>query len=550
MRALTFLAAAAAVLWVACGSGDDDTPTPTVTPAIPTATTPPANRSAVPGDDVLDLAAEQPATTVLAADTGDLENDLPALAMGDINGDGLSDLLIGARFGDGPDNSRAEGGEAYIIFGRSGLPATIDLAQSQADVTIYGARGIGGTNSNGDQFGFSGALGDVNGDGLDDIIIGAPFALQDVIAVAAGKVFVIFGRAEMPQTIDLASTPADATFVGAHTNSLFGDAVTTGDVNGDGTKDIMVGAPFQARPQGRDHAGQMAGAVFVFMGGSDLGGTRETGNNDYDAVIYGAEEFEGGDEAGDNLANGDLNNDGINDIVITAEAADGPDNDRSVAAEVYVVYGSTGLGGIMDIGAGDQDVTVYGADKNDTLGFNIGSADATGDGIDDLIVSLRGGDGPGNTAPEAGELHIFPGGSLPSTIDLADYPDDRYLYGPDSADFLGNGLTFADWDGDGALEMIVGAPMGDGPANDQITSGDTGEVRVLDVRGVTGGVPADSPPARLAVFGAAAGDGLGFSVATGDMNGDGRPELAILSPRYDGPGGSRLNAGGVFIVSS
>ena len=191
--------------------------------------------------------------------------------------------------------------------------------------------------------------------------------------------------------------------------------------------------------------------------------------DEFDLVVYGEEEFEGGDEAGDNVAGGDLNNDGIGDIVITAESADGPENARSVGAEVYVVYGSTTIGGVLDIGDGDQDVTVYGSDQNDTVGFNIGAGDVTGDGIDDLLVSARGGDGDVNRIPEAGELHIFPGPNLPETIDLASYPGDIYLYGADPADFLGNALGVVDIDGDGAPELFVGLPGGDGAVNDPVT---------------------------------------------------------------------------------
>jgi FG-GAP repeat len=110
-------------------------------------------------------------------------------------------------------------------------------------------------------------------------------------------------------------------------------------------------------------------------------------------------------------------------------------------------------------------------------------------------------------------------------------------------------MTLADWDGDGSQDLVVGAPMGDGPANDTVNSRDSGEAFVIDVRGVSGGVAAAAAPVRLTVYGAHAEDALGQSVAAGDMNGDGRPELAILAMRADRPDGSQEDTGAIYIIS-
>ena len=538
---------AVAVFAAACGSDGDDGPETSSPSGTRVQTSPP--RSAAPGDGVVDLAVEPPLSLILGADSGDYANDLPALDAGDVNGDGLDDLLIGARFGDGQDNARPDSGEAYLIYGRAELASTVDLGAGQADVTIYGARGTGGVSQQGDQLGFSGALGDTNGDGLQDIVLGAPLAGREDTRALAGAAYVILGRASLPAVIDLAAGGADLTLLGGFSSGLFGDAVTAGDMDGDGADEIIIGSPFEPRPPDRDRGGQQAGAVFVFRGGDTIRGLRDTGAGDFDMVIYGKEEFEGGDEAGDNVVTGDLNNDGLADIVITGEAADGPNNERSVAAEVYVVYGSRELGEVVDIGAEEQDVIVYGADNNDTTGFNIAAGDVTGDGIDDMLVSMRGGDGESNRFPEAGELHIFPGPSLPEVIDLANYAEDRYVYGADSADFLGNGATILDWDGDGAKDLAIGSPMGDGLDDGSATAGDMGEVHVIDARSLRGGVSVRATPIMLSVYGARAGDALGQSLTSGDFNGDGAEDLAVLAMRWDGADGSRPDAGGIYILT-
>ena len=531
---------AVSLLSAACGGGGAPA-TPTSEPtaaASPSLTSTASATGTVEADKVIDLAEQEALLTVIGADIGDFESDLGAVATGDFNGDGLADVIAGARFGDGPDNAREDAGEAYIILGSSHAPAVLDLATDQADVTIWG-------EGPGDALGLFVAAADLDGDGFDDILLGAPFAKFGAVEGGQpGKAYVIYGNAELPATIDVAQDGADVELIGATSQAFFGDSLAAGDVNDDGSADLIVGATFEGhRPTG---AGLLrAGAAYVIYGGERWPARLEMAAGDFDAAVYGAEEF---DELGDNVTSGDLNDDGYADVMITAEAADGPDNTRPVAAEVDGVFGSKSLKKTTFLGAGEGDISVTGAETQDTLGFSIAAGDFNNDGIDDVAMGARLANGPEDQRNSAGEVWVLFGSrSLPSVIDLAEPPAGLAVYyGADGSDFLGGSVAAGDLDGDGTTELIMGAPFGDGPANSR---GGAGEVYV--VAGAEPQVKASVDGAHLAglVFGALEGDKFGAAVAAGDFDGDGRDELVVAATEADGPGRQRPDVGRVYVMS-
>ena len=521
---------------LACGDGGVPAPTtpPQTTPTATATRSPAPQITPSPGGSFpsIDLATTAALATIYGADSGDFLSDIPGLATGDFNDDGFDDILVGARFGDGPANGREDAGEAYVIFGTEALPSAVDIAAGEQDLTIYG-------EGEGSNLGFSAAAGDVNGDGIDDILVGAPFAPGR--AGTGGAVHIVFGDRDLAGTIDIASGQQDLTITGPGGSDLFGDSLAIGDVNGDGGDDIIIGSTFATD---RDRGTGLVGAVYVVLGSTTLAGTISTALEEQDVTIFGAEEF---DELGDTVASGDVNGDGIDDIIATAEAADGPDNGRPVAAEVHVIFGTPDLGGTLRISEGDQDVSIYGAEAHDTLGFSLASGDLNGDDMDDIIMGAHLADGPTNSREQGGEVYIvFGSTNLPSTIDIGQDQQDLTVFGADRSDLFGASVAVADVDGDGSAEAILGTGSAAGAANGRLNSGEAYLMEPL-----LPGSPLDIAAGggvRIAIFGAEPGDGLGSSLASGDLNGDGRQEIVIMAARAPGLTGTP-QAGRLYVVS-
>src|SRR3990170_3650472 len=135
-------------LAASCGGGGEPpvaTETPVVTPSPALSPTPSASTPTPPLPDevapasFVDLAQADPLSKLLAGGGQDLWAGASSLATGDFNADGVDDLLIGAPFADGPDDSREDAGEAYVMFGGPNFPAEVDLVLGSVDLIIYGA---------------------------------------------------------------------------------------------------------------------------------------------------------------------------------------------------------------------------------------------------------------------------------------------------------------------------------------------------------------------------------------------------------------------------
>ena len=311
---------------------------------------------------------------------GESSSDFAGLSVsgaGDVDGDGLGDILVGAPYnGDGG----IYGGKTYLILGDSlATTATISLALADHSFVGENANDFSGTSVSN--------AGDVDGDGLDDVLVGAWG--NDDGGAKAGKAYIIVGASlGGASTIDLSI--ADHNFVGEGIASdLAGHSVSdAGDVDGDGLDDILVGA-YDTWP---------AGKAYLILG-ARLGTTSTIDLAFADHSFVGEVTY---DRAGTSVScAGDVDGDGFSDILV---GADYNDDGGTYAGKTYLILGAS-LGATSTVDLSLADHGFVGEASDDWSGGAVsGAGDVDGDGLDDILVGARGNDDVGTSA---GKAYLF-----------------------------------------------------------------------------------------------------------------------------------------------
>lgn len=289
----------------------------------------------MPFGATLDLAALDATTGLrLLGEAASDNSGVSVSAAGDVNGDGIADLVIGAT---GNGSSR---GMSYVVFG-SATPFGADF-----DLT-----GLSGTNgfhirgeAVGDRSGYSVASADVNGDGISDLLIGAQQASPNSIN-SAGATYVVFGKTTgFGATIELTALDGTNGFrmSGEASFDRAGSIVSAGDFNNDGYDDMLIAAA------GMDPNGNTSGGGYLIYGkasgfAANLNLSALTAADGFQINGEIANDFTGTAVAG----LGDINGDGFDDIAITGSGADGG---GSYAGGGWVIFGAaSGFGATFEL---------------------------------------------------------------------------------------------------------------------------------------------------------------------------------------------------------
>jgi len=455
--------------------------------------------------------------------------------IGDLNKDGLGDLVVASR------NAAGNTGRVYVVFGKTtgGEVSLANLTEDEAGFEITGeaAGDLAGTAVS--------AVGDVNGDGTPDILLGAPGAA--IKGKSSGTSYVVFGKPDSAPVFleSVALGQGGFSIEGEATQHFSGRSVKgAGDVNGDGLADMIIGA-YGAEPNG-----VLSGRAYVVFGRGPGKPTQLTAiglGTGAGFVMNGEAEL---DFAGSAVAGaGDVNGDGLDDLIVGAY---GSDITGDTSGRAYVVFGKSSATPVelSAIASGLGGFAIDGEFPFDQAGAAVGGAgDVNGDGLADLVIGAPLADA---NSDDTGRSYVVFGKASPAAVQLAEVTlgmGGFAIDGQQVRDYSGFAVDAAgDVNGDGLDDVIIGAyganPSGDASGRSYVVFGRE-ETSQLLLNGIANG------DGGFAIDGEEGDDYSGFACgAAGDADGDGFADVIVgafgSDAKGDGAGRSYVVLGGDY----
>lgn len=472
------------------------------------------------------------------------ESSGSALAAGDFNGDGIQDVVVGIPYqiGEVTDNPAFmfPGGGAYIVFGtKNGFNSSGSLPVAATENGfIFTNLQFHPNQHYADQAGFDVVSGDINNDGYDDIIIGAPLANIEETGgtLDRGEIYIIYGAPNISNLLPVSFNGNNGfKLEGAGVSDIAGKSLAVGDVNGDGMDDVIIMGRQSNNDITKVHV--LYGSNTGFTHPFDLSSLDGSNGFKINTTLPGSW-YDSGD-----ISSGDINADGIDDVLIGVPEAN--PNGVKEAGTVQVLFGNnTGFAAAIDTDTLDsaEGFQIHGVDTLHHFGRSLATGDINNDGIDDMLISAeiaaKSGGPPASSKAYVifGNNSGFSGGVDLTALDGSDgfviNIDDKYWHNTISKR---NNLATGDLNRDGIPDLIYGMI-------ECRVCGETGTTYVLFGRsGAFNPAYNNTSFDGTAGFQVNGGTGSGAAVLAADVDGDGFDELLIGDPSFGNQAHGRVS---------
>ena len=443
------------------------------------------------------------------------------VAAGDLDGDGDTEVVVGAP-GLADSIAGAHTGAVYVF-----RLSTLDTLSTEARAAALSEWMITGSGDRG-RFGSAVAVADLDGDGFDDLVVGAPAAGRDG-DIARGEVSVYFGGPGDSLNLGPDAAP-EIVLTGSCPGAKLGSSILAIDLDDDEAAELLL-----SEPRGGGRAGSRPGAVYVVNGAALRSVYGVAGVSD---VAVASVVGESADDALAGMAAADTDGDGALELVLGAYLADGPGTNLPDVGKLYIVT----VREVLERGSlslpTDGSRTVLGLTERAFLGRSLSAGDIDSDGIGDILVSAYASRAHRTKLEATGEVFVLFGDSgsageaVAGTRALDDAAVPRF-HGGSRSDLFGLPVLLADLNGDRSDDIIVASRYADGSDGKRTACG---EVYLYwgSLRSVVAAKVGSSELADITIVGQFPGDSVGAALLVVETSGDGPSGLLIGAPDASG----------------